>query len=160
MLSVTAAIGFALVGLPALPGRADDHHSTNKRRDTPKKGKDSGYQQGSLSTYSQYDYPPAGPYRSAYLFPKEPPARPRPDQVRDITLYDNYFSPSYLMVPSGMTVRFTNKGSHPHTTSSESAWESGEIRRGGRFSLTFTRPGKYYYHCRLHRNMTGVIVVY
>jgi hypothetical protein len=39
-------------------------------------------------------YPPTEPYRSPFFFPKEPPAWPRPDQVRDVHLFDNYSSPA------------------------------------------------------------------
>jgi Cupredoxin-like domain len=159
MLSVAAAAGLAVSGLLALPGRADDHSAHRP------KGKED---QRRLDTYSKRPaqsadlevLPSTETYRSSYFFPKDPPARPKPDQVRDVTLYDNYFSPSNLMIPSGMTVRFTNDGEHHHTTTCNWLWESGELRPRKSFSITFTRTGTYSYHCRHHRAMSGVIVVY
>jgi plastocyanin len=159
MLSVVGTTGLALLGLLALPGRADDHHSHRSKTQTS---------QPRLATYEkqaaqsgQLDYAPSTErYRSSYFFPKDPPARPAQDKVRDVTLYDNYFSPSYLMVPVGMTVRFTNRGKHQHTTTANWVWESGELKRGESFSLTFARAGTYYYYCRHHRDMGGTIVVF
>jgi len=106
-------------------------------------------------------YPPTEPYRARFIFPKAPPDRPRPDQVRDVSLYDNYYSPSTHFIPSGMTVRFINRGRHHHTTTAPWVWESGELEPGQSFSLTFTRPGRYYYYCRIHPGcMRGQIEVF
>jgi plastocyanin len=105
--------------------------------------------------------PPTGAFRSNFVFPKAPPAHPRPDQVRDVALYDNYFSPSVLAIPSGMTVRFTNRGRHHHTTTAPLLWESGELKKGESFSLTFSKTGRYNYFCRLHTGlMRGQIEVF
>jgi len=102
-------------------------------------------------------YPLLQPYRSAYFFPMEP----RADQVRDIALMDNYFSPSLYYVPAGMTIRWTNKGRHHHTVTADGLWESGELAPGGSISIRFVRPGTYYYYCRLHpRDMRGTITVF
>jgi plastocyanin len=59
-----------------------------------------------------------------------------------------------------MTVRWTNRGRHSHTVTCNWLWESGELKKGKSFSLTFTRPGTYYYYCRLHsRTMRRRIIV-
>ena len=90
-------------------------------------------------------------------------ARPRHPVVaalRDIMNYDDYFTPSLLMIPSGMTVRFTNGGKHHHTTTCDWLWESGDLKRGASFSITFSRTGRYYYYCRHHCDMRGTIVVF
>jgi plastocyanin len=60
-----------------------------------------------------------------------------------------------------MTVRFTNRGRHHHTTTAPWLWESGELKRGESFSLTFSRTGRYYYYCRIHPGcMRGQIEVF
>jgi plastocyanin len=145
-----AVAGLALAGLLALPGQADDHQRMSY--------------QGKLSQsqgMADLRYQPSTErYRSSFYFPKDPPARLTDDKVRDVTLYDDYFSPSYLMVPSGMTVRFTNDGDHHHTSTANWLWESGELKKGESFSITFSRTGRYYYYCRHHRRMSGTIVVF
>lgn len=157
LLSITGAAGLALLGLLAVPGRAEHRHAAPPKKEKP-------YQPTLRTTPTKrpplHDQPPTEPYRSAFHFPKEPPTRPAVEEVRDVTLYDDYFSPYYLMVPSGMTVRFTNRGRHPHTTTADWLWESGELKRGQTFSITFSRPGRYYYYCRHHGDMHGVIDVF
>ena len=151
-LILSLAAGLALLGLFLPASLADDHHSARMQLDKPKK-------KGKLDV-SPSDQPPTDPYRSSFYFPKDPPARPTADQVRDVTLYDDYFSPSYLMIASGKTVRFTNRGDHAHTTTCNWLWESGDLKRGASFSITFSRPGRYYYQCRHHRDMYGTIEVF
>jgi plastocyanin len=60
-----------------------------------------------------------------------------------------------------MRVRWTNRGNHRHTvTSNTGVWDSGELNRGDAYSLTFLRPGTYYYYCRLHpREMRARVIV-
>jgi plastocyanin len=106
-------------------------------------------------------YPPTAPYREPYFFPEAAPLRPPSDKVRDVTLYDTYYSPSLLFVSSGMTIRWKNCGKHHHTITCNWLWESGEMKTGDSFSLKFTRVGTYKYSCRLHpQYMRGKIVVY
>jgi len=160
MLSVAA--GLALVGLLAPLGRGDDHSDHRKKEENPYQPRLSTYDKSrSAPPLQSPSQPPVEPYRSLYYFPKEPPARPADDQVRDVTLYDSYFSPRTMMIPSGMTVRWKNDGSHEHTTTADWLWESGDLRRGESFEITFSRPGTYYYYCRHHpQKMRGTIVVF
>jgi plastocyanin len=102
-------------------------------------------------------YPPTEPFRAAYFFPKGAKA----ERKRDVALQDNYYSPSILYVPVNTEVRFKNEGHHTHTVTCNGVWESGELRPGESFRLTFTRTGTYYYYCRLHaRWMHGTVAVY
>jgi plastocyanin len=144
-LMLSAAVGFALSGLLAMPGRADDR-SARSQKEKPSQGK--------LSTTS------VEPYRSDYFFPDESPAKPDRAKLREVELKDDYFLPSYLFIPSGTTVRFINKGRHHHTCTCKRLWESGELGKGDWFSLTFSRKGRYSYYCRHHGDMRGVIEVF
>jgi plastocyanin len=57
-------------------------------------------------------------------------------------------------------VRWTNNGRHRHTvTSYDGRTDSGELAPGSSYTVTFTRPGTYPYHCRLHPGMRGTVVV-
>jgi plastocyanin len=100
----------------------------------------------------------AGMYSSAYPSTPQTPQGPPPVEV---TVYDNSFFPSVLYVAPGAVVRWTNKGRHRHTvTSDEGFWDSGELRPGEGYAVYFPLPGRYYYHCKLHeRDMRGWVVV-
>jgi plastocyanin len=155
---VVGAIGWSLLALWTLSGYAGDYPSSHSGQigmtTYPQ-------QKGSSKARLRPEFPPISPYRELYYFPHAAPERPAPDKVRDITLYDNVYSPSIQYVSSGMTVRWTNRGKHHHSITSDWRWESGELNPGDSFSLTFTRKGTYYYYCRLHSEyMRGKIVVY
>jgi plastocyanin len=86
----------------------------------------------------------------------------RPTTLIEIGAYDNYFRANNIAVKPGTTVRWTNRGAHAHTiTSNQNLWDSGDIQPGATYSATFTHPGSYYYYCRHHtgEEMRGVIVV-
>jgi plastocyanin len=65
-----------------------------------------------------------------------------------------------LVISTGTTISWLNDDSTTHTaTADANQWNSGNIAPGGRFNFTFTAPGRYDYHCQLHPNMVGEIVV-
>ena len=52
------------------------------------------------------------------------------------------------------------RDSDPHTvTADNKSFDSGEIRQG-EFRLVFEEPGTYSYHCVLHPDMKGRVVVH
>jgi len=70
------------------------------------------------------------------------------------------FQPTPLMITVGMTVTWTNRDSASHTTTSDSGiWNSGPLSNGKSFSFTFNQAGTFAYHCDIHPNMHGMIVV-
>jgi amicyanin len=73
------------------------------------------------------------------------------------------FSPADITVKVGTKVTWTNSDSTPHTvtadTSSADAPSSEQLGSGQSYSFTFTKAGTYTYHCELHPNMTGKVVV-
>jgi plastocyanin len=74
---------------------------------------------------------------------------------------DNFaFAPKRLTVKAGTTVVWTNKDDTPHTvTSDDNAFSSSLMDTNAKFQYTFTKPGKFPYHCKLHPMMTGVVEV-
>lgn len=76
---------------------------------------------------------------------------------------DNFaFGPKSLTVPAGTTVTWINQDDEAHTvvnTGNPRLFKSGALDTGGRFSVTFDKPGTYQYFCSLHPHMTGTIVV-
>src|SRR5438046_9883257 len=94
---------------------------------------------------------PDVPAGDGYGHAAAPSAKEMPHAEKDVRIYDKYYSPSLLYVPSGTTVRWTNQGQHNHTvTSNKGSWDSGEIAPGAQYSITFQRPGTYGYYCTIH----------
>jgi plastocyanin len=77
------------------------------------------------------------------------------------------FSPNSVTVVIGInnTVVWTNNDAAVHTVTSSSvpagaqSFNDGNLSPGSTFSVTFTVPGTYTYHCSIHSWMTGTIVV-
>ncbi|HET8977242.1 MAG TPA: plastocyanin/azurin family copper-binding protein [Solirubrobacteraceae bacterium] len=70
------------------------------------------------------------------------------------------FNPWQVDVLPGETVVWSNGGGRTHTvTADDGSFGSGEISNGGRFSLRFSTPGMYMYHCQIHPGMTGEVDV-
>ncbi len=77
------------------------------------------------------------------------------------------FSPSSVTVVIGVnnTVTWTNNDVAAHTVTSLSvpagaqSFNDGSLAPGATFSMSFTVPGTYQYHCSIHPWMTGTIVV-
>ena len=81
-------------------------------------------------------------------------------QAQAVTIVNFAFQPATLEVPVGTTVTWTNQGSAPHTvTADDGSFDSGTLQPGGTFSMTFDTPGTFIYHCEIHPNMMGTIVV-
>lgn len=82
-----------------------------------------------------------------------------------VSIMNYSFSPSNVTVKVGTTVRWTNFDSAGHTVtfgrhdSMGSGMDSGLMGHMGSFSMAFTEPGVYRYHCDPHPDMTGVVVV-
>jgi len=78
-----------------------------------------------------------------------------------VTIQNFAFSPSTLTVSPGTKVVWTNQDSTDHTVVSDTgAWpDSKSLATGQTFSVTFSKPGTYPYHCSIHPNMTANVVV-
>jgi plastocyanin len=94
---------------------------------------------------------PGQPYR---------PGMPPTATASSVAAKDNAFDPPTLTVQPGTTVRWENRGAHPHTvTSRDGKFDSGEIAPGSSYTYTFQTAGTYRYYCKLHKGMEGTIVV-
>lgn len=66
---------------------------------------------------------------------------------------------------AGSTVTWTNQDAILHTvtagtaTHPETTFNAKMNGAGSTFSFTFTKPGTYPYHCRIHLVMQGVVHV-
>jgi plastocyanin len=70
------------------------------------------------------------------------------------------FDPPTLEVAAGATVTWVNQDEEVHTvTSSRGLFTSPGLDGDQRFSYRFEGPGTYEYHCALHPQMKGTVVV-
>ena len=78
----------------------------------------------------------------------------------DVSLKSFKFVPVDVDIKVGDTVVWTNRDSAPHTvTSSDGTLDSDELAQGETYSYTFTKSGKYDYHCGIHPSMRGSVTV-
>ncbi len=70
------------------------------------------------------------------------------------------FEPAQLNIASGTTVRFVNKDPEWHTaTADNELFDTGPLEAGESFEVYFEGAGTVTYHCELHPDMKGSIVV-
>ncbi len=70
------------------------------------------------------------------------------------------FGPDTYVVSPGTTIVWTNYDSVQHTvTSNNGYFASNHLGTGQSFSYKFTTKGTYYYHCSIHPDMLGRIIV-
>ena len=71
------------------------------------------------------------------------------------------FEPASLQVAAGTEVTWDNQDDLvPHRIVSEDgSFDSEDLHNGDTFSHTFDAAGEYPYHCGIHSQMTGTIVV-
>ncbi|MGH2616305.1 MAG: cupredoxin domain-containing protein [Thermomicrobiales bacterium] len=77
-----------------------------------------------------------------------------------VAIVDFAFDPSALFVSAGDTVEWANVGAAPHTVDSDTGiFSSGTIDPGGGYSTTFEADGVFTYHCDIHPQMRGTVIV-
>lgn len=79
-----------------------------------------------------------------------------------VSIHNFAFGPQSITVHAGTIVTWTNQDPDPthHTASADGgAFTTGSLAPGQSGAFTFTKPGRYAYHCGIHTYMTGVIVV-
>jgi plastocyanin len=76
------------------------------------------------------------------------------------TLTTTAFGANPVTIPAGTTISWLNDDNTTHTSAADGdQWSSGNIAPGGRFNFTFPTAGRFTYHCQIHPNMVGTIVV-
>ena len=77
-----------------------------------------------------------------------------------VAIKDFSFDPGASAVKVGDKVTWTNQGAVAHTvTFDEGGIDSGSLQAGGTFAQTFATAGTFAYHCSIHSQMTGTVVV-
>lgn len=77
-----------------------------------------------------------------------------------VTIKDFAFGPADIQAKVGDVITFTNQDSAPHTaTPDDGGCSTGTISPGSSDGLTFTAPGTYPFHCKIHSSMKGTITI-
>jgi plastocyanin len=105
----------------------------------------------------------------AYSPPDAPSIGPTPAPVGSTTVTisngastqtTTAFGQNPLTISVGTTISWLNDDNTTHTSAADgSQWSSGNIAPGGRFNFAFASAGRFTYHCQIHPNMVGTIVV-
>lgn len=78
----------------------------------------------------------------------------------EVTIQNYAYSPSNITVKVGGRVTWLNKDTVGHSaTADDKSFDTGVLQAGESSSITFAEAGTFPYHCSIHPNMTGTIVV-
>ena len=88
------------------------------------------------------------------------PAAPSPSAAVVVHIKDDAFMPATLTVKAGTRVTFVNDDDDAHTaTADDQSWDSEGLNLAQRWTHAFGKVGTVKYHCTVHPNMHGTIVV-
>ncbi|MEO8082784.1 MAG: cupredoxin domain-containing protein [Ardenticatenales bacterium] len=82
-----------------------------------------------------------------------------PGAIVDVAIVDDAFVPDVITVTVGTTVRWTNRGQHVHSVSSDTGLFNWALSPGNGLRVRFLGAGTYRYHCVYHGAMLGRVVV-
>ena len=91
--------------------------------------------------------------------PAESTTPPAPNDANTVEIRNNAFNPAQLNVAPGTTVTFVNHDNVPHTATSDTKLFDLEIPPGSSYPVVLEGEGTVPYHCELHPEMKGTIVV-
>lgn len=79
---------------------------------------------------------------------------------KDIAIVGSAFQPAILTIKAGTTVVWTNEdGANHEVHADDNAYKSGIIGKDGTVEVAYDAPGTFTYHCHVHPNMRGTIIV-
>jgi plastocyanin len=85
---------------------------------------------------------------------------PAPSGTVTVDIRDHAFNPAQLNVAPGTTVTFVNNDTEPHTATADNGlFDTGVLEPGYSFDVFLEGSGTVTYHCELHPDMQGSIVV-
>lgn len=77
-----------------------------------------------------------------------------------VSIQNMKFNPMEIQVAQGGTVTWTNNDNMAHTVISDiGLFSSGTLQPGQTYSHTFNDLGQFFYHCELHPEMTGSVLL-
>ena len=80
--------------------------------------------------------------------------------VASVSIKNMAFNPGSVSVTTGATITWMNSDTTIHTvTADDGSFNSGNIAVGATYTKVFSTTGIFSYHCILHPEMTGKVVV-
>jgi plastocyanin len=77
-----------------------------------------------------------------------------------VNIVNSKYAPKTLRTKVGTLVKFLNKDYEGHTvTADDNSYSSPPLTKSKSWKHTFTKPGRYPYHCKIHPYMTGLVIV-
>ena len=77
-----------------------------------------------------------------------------------VSIHDHAFDPAQLSVAPKTTVTWVNNDTVAHTaTADDGLFDSGALQPGESYSVWFDGAGQVAYHCTIHPDMKGSLVV-
>jgi plastocyanin len=76
-----------------------------------------------------------------------------------VTIKGFKFKPGTIDIDKGDRVVWANLDSVKHTATRRGSFTTGKIKPGKAVAVRFSAKGTYRYHCTLHPEMTGKVVV-
>ena len=77
-----------------------------------------------------------------------------------IGIVDKAFDPSTATITAGDAVTWQNRGALQHTvTADDRSFDSGPLDPGNQFANVFDHAGTFTYHCSIHAEMKGKVIV-
>jgi plastocyanin len=87
-------------------------------------------------------------------------AAPAPSSTATVNIHDLTFDPAAISVAPGTTVTWTNNDTVAHTvTADDGLFDSGVLEPGQSYSTWLGGSGTVTYHCEIHPDMKGSVVV-
>lgn len=76
-----------------------------------------------------------------------------------VSIVNFAFRPRTLKVGRGTKVVFSNTANRAHTATRAGSFDTGRIKSGRSVSVRFEQKGTFRYHCKIHPEMRGKVVV-
>src|SRR5215208_6335141 len=92
---------------------------------------------------------------------KHPTAMAQKHPTRTVLIQNFSFQPAHINIKRGTKVIWINRDSTAHTVTANNkrSLDSGRLGPGQRYTHTFKGAGKKRYHCEIHPDMRGRVVV-
>jgi plastocyanin len=77
-----------------------------------------------------------------------------------VDIKDVKFNPANVTIKVGQKVQFKNSDGFGHTSTGDGKeWDSKTIGPNANCTVTFNKAGTYPFHCEIHKQMKGTVVV-
>jgi plastocyanin len=88
-----------------------------------------------------------------------PTSTPGPDSETVVSAVDFGYLPGVVRIHVGQTVAWTNDGQEAHDVTGDDGWYSGQLTPTVSYRHVFGFAGTFAYHCTIHLDMHGTVIV-